>query len=197
MPGRGFVRLGLENWGCEVLAPTTLTRVRYQPLSVRRDLYLQIAAIALHPQGDPPELENKVADRAGLTRALSLGLAGMLQRRRGHDPGLVVRDLAVMLADGGECVSDLGGLRDQLTLFGAVASNATAYRVIERIACEPEPVDGLRAAHAQARAHASELGVKPARVTIDLDATLITAHSDKQAAAGSFKGGFGFAPIMA
>ena len=55
-----------------------------------------------------------VADQMGLTRALSRGLAGMKQRRSGHDPGRVVRDLAVMLADGGECVSDLGGLRDQL-----------------------------------------------------------------------------------
>ncbi len=138
-----------------------------------------------------------VADRMGLTRALSRGLAGMKQRRSGHDPGRVVRDLAVMLADGGECVSDLGGLRDQLALFGEVASNATSYRVIERISCEPVLVDGLRAAHAQARARAWELGVKPERVTIDLDATLITAHSEKQGAAGNFKGGFGFQPVMA
>jgi Transposase DDE domain group 1 len=139
----------------------------------------------------------EVADRTGLTRALSRGLAGMKERRSGHDPGRVVRDLAVMLADGGECVSDLGGLRDQLALFGKVASDATAYRVIERISCEPELVDALRGAHAQARAHVWDLGVKPERVTIDLDATLVTAHSEKQGAAGNFKGGFGFQPMLA
>jgi Transposase DDE domain group 1 len=139
----------------------------------------------------------QVADRTGLTRALSSGLAPMKERRSGHDPGRVIRDLAVMLADGGECVSDLGGLRDQLALFGKVASNATAYRVIERIASEPELSDALRAAHAKARAHAWELGVKPERVTIDLDATLITAHSEKDGAAGNFKGGFGFQPMLA
>lgn len=139
----------------------------------------------------------QIADRTGLTRALSSGLLGMKERRSGHDPGRVVRDLAVMLADGGECVSDLGGLRDQLALFGGIASNATAYRVIERIASSPELVDALRAAHAKARAHAWELGVKPERVTIDLDATLITAHSEKDGAAGNFKGGYGFAPMMA
>ena len=50
----------------------------------------------------------QVADRLGLTRSLSLRLAGVKQRRRGHDPGRVIRDLAVMLADGGECVADLG-----------------------------------------------------------------------------------------
>ncbi len=139
----------------------------------------------------------QIADRTGLTRALSLGLSGMKERRSGHDPGRVVRDLAVMLADGGECVSDLAGLRDQLALFGGIASNATAYRVIERIASAPGLSDALRAAHAKARAHAWGLGVKPERVTIDLDATLITAHSEKDGAAGNFKGGFGFAPMMA
>jgi hypothetical protein len=42
----------------------------------------------------------QVADKVGLTKALSLRLAGIKQRRRGHDPGRVIRDLAVMLADG-------------------------------------------------------------------------------------------------
>jgi len=139
----------------------------------------------------------QVADKTGVTRALSLRLAGMKERRSGHDPGRVIRDLAVMLADGGECLSDLGGLRDQQVLFGDVASDSTAYRMIERIASDAQLLDGLRAAHAKARAHAWELGVKPSRVTIDLDATLLTAHSEKDGAAGTFKGGFGFHPMMA
>jgi hypothetical protein len=52
-----------------------------------------------------------VADKLGLTAGLSLRLAVFKQRQRGHDPGRVIRDLAVMLADGGECVSDLGAVR--------------------------------------------------------------------------------------
>ena len=60
----------------------------------------------------------QVADKLGLTRALSVRLAVLKQRRRGHDPGRVIRDVAVMLADGGECVSDLGAVRDQEALFG-------------------------------------------------------------------------------
>jgi hypothetical protein len=68
----------------------------------------------------------QVADKTGLTRALSLRLGGLKQRRSGRYPGRVVRDLAVMLGDGGECVSDLGGLRDQESLFGPVASDSTA-----------------------------------------------------------------------
>ncbi len=53
-------------------------------------------------------------------------MASTRQRRSAHDPGVVLRDLAVMLADGGKCLSDLGAVRDQLDLFGNVASDATA-----------------------------------------------------------------------
>jgi hypothetical protein len=66
-------------------------------------------------------LLGQVADKVALTRALSVGLAaGVKERRRGHDPGRVVRDLAVMLADGGDAVCDPGAQRDQAVLFGAV-----------------------------------------------------------------------------
>ncbi|HYB31747.1 MAG TPA: transposase, partial [Solirubrobacteraceae bacterium] len=91
----------------------------------------------------------QVADKLGLTRGLSRRLAGVKQRRRGHDPGRVIRDLAVMLADGGECVSDLGAVREQEALFGKVASDSTAFRVIDRIASEPGLPEALRAAHAR------------------------------------------------
>lgn len=138
----------------------------------------------------------QVADKVGLTRALSLRLARLKQRRRGHDPGRVIRDLAVMLADGGECLSDLGAVRDQQALFGAVASDATAFRVIDRIASEPDLLDALRAAHASARERFWDRHGAPERLTIDLDATLITAHSEKEAAAGTYKGGFGFHPLL-
>jgi Transposase DDE domain group 1 len=139
----------------------------------------------------------QVADRLGLTKALSLRLAGIKQRRRGHDPGRVIRDLAVMLADGGECVSDLGAVRDQQALFGPVASDSTAFRVIDRVASEPGLVDALRAAHARARERFWKLHGAPERLTIDIDATLITAHSEKENAAGNYKGGFGFFPLQA
>jgi len=139
----------------------------------------------------------RVADKTGLTRALSRGLSGMRERRGGHDPGRVVRDLAVMLADGGDCLADLRAVRDQTPLFGEVASDSTAFRVIDRIARSPDLLEKLRAARAGARDRAWRLGVKPERVTIDLDATLITSHSDKDGAAGNFKGGFGFHPLLA
>jgi hypothetical protein len=139
----------------------------------------------------------RVADKLGLTRVLSLRLGSIKQRRRGHDPGRVIRDLAVMLADGGECVSDLGAVRDQRSLFGPVASDSTAFRVIDRIACEPGRLDALRAAHAGARERFWTQHGAPERLTIDVDATLICAHSEKDNAAGNYKGGYGFHPLQA
>jgi len=139
----------------------------------------------------------ETADRLGLTRSLSRELAGLRQRRSAHDPGRVVRDLAVMLADGGDALCDLRSLRDQPALFGPVASDATAWRVIDGIA-EHDLGDALRRARAHARERAWELGARPAGpLIIDLDSTLVTAHSDKDGAAGTFKGGFGFHPLLA
>jgi hypothetical protein len=142
-------------------------------------------------------LVGEAADRLGLTAALSRGLAGMRERRGRHDPGRVVRDLAVMLADGGDCLADLRAVRDQEPLFGAVASDATAFRVIDAIAGDPALLEALRAARARARENAWNAGAAPARVLIDIDATLITSHSEKDGAAGTFKGGFGFHPLLA
>jgi hypothetical protein len=142
-------------------------------------------------------LLGQVADKVGLTRALSNGLAGMKERRRGHDPGKVIRDLAVMLADGGDAVCDLGAVRDQAVLFGPVASDSTAFRVIEKIANDPALLAGLRAAQAKARERVWKLTGPPEALTIDIDATLITAHSEKERASGNYKGGFGFHPLLA
>jgi len=138
----------------------------------------------------------QAADKLGLSKALSIRLAVLKQRRRGHDPGRVIRDLAVMLADGGECVADLGAVRDQQALFGEVASDSTAFRVVDRVASEGL-LDELRAAHARARERFWKLRGAPEHLTIDLDATLITAHSDKEGAAGNYKGGYGFHPLHA
>jgi hypothetical protein len=100
-----------------------------------------------------------------------------------------------MLADGGECVSDLGAVREQATLFGQVASDSTAFRTIQKIASTPGMLEALRAAHATARERFWELHGAPGRLTIDVDATLITSHSEKENAAGNYKHGYGFHPL--
>lgn len=147
-----------------------------------------------------------VADRVGLTRALSEATAPTRERRSAHDPGVVLRDLAVMLADGGSALADLGAPRDQPDLFGEVPSDSTAFRVIDSI--DAERLERLREAVALARGRAWKLGVRPGRgaeesesegpelTVIDVDATLTTAHSDKEEARGNFKRGYGHHPLL-
>ncbi|MGH2889629.1 MAG: IS1380 family transposase [Solirubrobacteraceae bacterium] len=142
-------------------------------------------------------LLSQVADKVGLTASMSSRLGVLKQRRRGHDPGRVIRDLAVMLADGGECVSDLGVIREQDPLFGDVASGSTAFRMVQKIAATGGMLEALRCSHARARARFWELHGAPQRLTIDVDATLITCHSEKEKAAGNYKGGYGFHPLQA
>jgi Transposase DDE domain group 1 len=142
-------------------------------------------------------LLRELADRLGLTRALGWHQPS---GRRCHPDAAVLRDLAVMLADGGDCLSDLAALRDQPELFGPVASTPTAWRVVERIATNPDGLARLRAARAHARARAWAAGAHPdlEPLVVDADATLVLAHSDaKQGAAGTYKHTFGFHPLLA
>jgi Transposase DDE domain group 1 len=143
------------------------------------------------------------ADRIGLTRALSQAMAPTRERRSAHDPGVVLRDLAVMLADGGDCLADMGALRDQPDLFGQVASDSTAFRVVDSI--DEQGLERLREAVAVARSRAWKLGARPQRrgeragperTVIDIDATLTTAYSEKEGAHGNFKGGYGYHPLL-
>jgi DDE family transposase len=120
-------------------------------------------------------------------------MAPFRQRRSAHDPGVVLRDLVVSIADGGDCLADLGALREQPDLFGRVASAPTAWRVIDAV--KPERLRVLREARRRAREQAWAKGAAPQRITVDFDATLVTSHSEKERAAGNFKGGFGFHPL--
>ena len=134
-----------------------------------------------------------LADALGLTDGLVSGLSVHSLAVR-HEPGRVARDVAVMLADGGDALTDLGALRDQGVLFGEVASDATAYRCLERL--DEEMLAQIREVRAAARARAWKLAEAPRRLILDIDATLVTAHSEKERAAGTYKGGFGFHPLL-
>jgi hypothetical protein len=136
----------------------------------------------------------ELADRLGLTAALAEAMAPTRERRSAHDPGVVVRDLAVAIADGGDHVSDLGVLRGQEALFGAVASETTAHRVIKAI--DADLLEAIRVARARALRRAWDAGARPKELILDIDASLLAAHSEKQGAAGTYKGGFGFHPLL-
>jgi Transposase DDE domain group 1 len=115
----------------------------------------------------------ELADRLGLSRALSWRAGRGQTARHHHDAGRVLRDLAVLLADGGDCLSDLSVLRNQPELFGEVASTATAWRVIEQVASDEFGVARLRAARGQAGARAWAAGAwVDGLLVIDVDGTL-------------------------
>jgi hypothetical protein len=137
----------------------------------------------------------ELAECSGLDQGFSKALSPLVRRRRRHDPGRVLVDLAVTLADGGECIADLATLRQQPDLFGQVASTPTAWRVLDSIG---EPLlERLEAARARARARAWSFGMAPKRVTLDFDATLVEVESEhKEQAAPNWKHGFGFHPLL-
>ena len=144
-----------------------------------------------------------LADRAGLTDSLSTALA-----RRGftpgHDRGQVWVDVAVMLSAGGEAIADIEALRHQRGLFGPVASPPTVWRVLDE--ATPAALKRVEKARARTRRHVwallPRLPASPVAgadlgevVVLDVDATLVTCHSEKEQAAATFKGGFGFHPV--
>ena len=149
------------------------------------------------------------ADRTTLTGELSQALAGLRRPRTRHDPGRVLVDVAVALADGASTISDIAVLADQQAVFGAVASDSTIWRLLARL--DERVLGAVASARAKAREvvwaqHAERHGraVPASRVAgrdlgetlvIDLDATIVVCHSEKEQAAPTFKGTFGYHPV--
>ncbi|GAB3869716.1 IS1380 family transposase [Nocardioides maradonensis] len=141
----------------------------------------------------------------GLDRGLSRALAAWRPTRAAHDPGKVLLDVATAVALGGDCLADVAALRSQPQVFGTVASDPTISRIFATLAADVDAaVSAIRQARADARAAVWSrrrplAGIAGRRdggqVIVDIDATLVTAHSDKEGAEPTFKRGFGFAPM--
>jgi hypothetical protein len=141
----------------------------------------------------------------GLDRALSTGLVPWRGPNAIHDPGKIVCDLAVALAIGGDCLADIALLRAEPGVFGPVASDPTVSRLISTLAVDStKALAAINTARAAVRARVWKLageqapdhGVDADRpLIVDLDATLVTAHSEKEQAAPTFKRGYGFHPL--
>ena len=157
-----------------------------------------------------------LADQTTLTAQLSAVFTHRTAPQTAHDPGRVLTDLAVMIADGGECISDIATLADQPGVFGPVGSDSTCWRVLNSITAAD--LDDIAAARAAARAVAwaqrAELTGQalPASLVagrplldaqgrpvliIDEDATITIAHSEKEQAAATFKHTWGYHPVLA
>jgi hypothetical protein len=155
-------------------------------------------------------LVRALADKTGLTGGLSRALAS--RRLLVHDRGRVLADLACAIADGAEVISDFRVMADQGGLFGLVASVPTCWRALDEIAGGGSRVlarisSAVNAARRQAwQAMVARHGALPGIAVADktlagvtcirLDASVVTAHSDKELAEPNYKG-FGHHPLLA
>ena len=143
----------------------------------------------------------------GLGDELSRALSAWRRSWAVHDPGKVILDLAVCVALGGRCLSDLSLLRCDKEVFGPVASDPTVSRLVGTLA---DHVEAVEAAVNRARRtvrqrvwdlageHSPTAGISAERpLVIDVDATLVNVHSEKEGAAPTFKKGFGYHPLTA
>jgi hypothetical protein len=154
-------------------------------------------------------LLRKLADQCGLTSALGAALG-----RKGKFPlidrGMALVSMAVAIALGAASMSDIAVLAHQELVLGAAPSDTTVRRTLEL--ADPATLDKIARARTAVRAHVWQLicatpagfpwlaiagKILAGWLVIDLDATLITAHSDKEGAAPTFKSGYGFHPLGA
>jgi hypothetical protein len=146
-----------------------------------------------------------LADKVGLTDELSKALTRRSKTPR-HDRGGVLRDVAVMIADGGEAIADIDVLRHQDDVLGRVASPATVWRMLNELS--PGRMKKISTARARTRRRvwaglpdgipASRVAGKQLDagvVVLDVDATIVVTHSEKEQAAPTFKKTFGYHPL--
>ena len=121
-----------------------------------------------------------------------------------HDPGKIIADLAMTLALGGDCLADIAVLRAQPELAGPVASDPVVSRLVSALAADaPRALRAIRKARAAARERAWALagdrapGADGSLIPVDIDATIVIAHSEKEKAAPTWKKTYGFHPLAA
>jgi Transposase DDE domain group 1 len=151
-----------------------------------------------------------LAEESGLRAGLSAALArsGFVP---GHDRGQVLVDLAVALGLGATGVAGaVEVLRQSLAVLTAVASAPTAWRAVDELdEAALARIATARAAHR--RAMWARLAKRPGGfpwvtvagqvwhgwVVLDVDASLVESHSDKQGAAATYKKHiYGLHPIL-
>ncbi|MBO0879851.1 MAG: transposase [Mycobacterium sp.] len=146
----------------------------------------------------------RTAEKVGLVKGLSEALAPWRKPMSTHNPGKIVLDLAIAVAAGGDCASDVSLLRTEPGMFGPVASDPTVSRLVATLAADaPKVLSAITSARSTARARvwkragtsAPDHGIDSENpLIIDLDATLLDAHSDKEKSTPTFKRGYGFHP---
>jgi hypothetical protein len=140
----------------------------------------------------------------GLGEGLSAGLARRRAPRAVHDPGKIIADLVMALVLGGDCLADVAVLRCQPELAGPVASDPVVSRLVTALVADgPRALRAIRKARAAARERAWALagdrapGADGTLIPVDIDTTIVIAHSEKEKAAPTWKKTFGHHPLTA
>ncbi len=155
-------------------------------------------------------LLRKAADQTGLTALLGGSL-----RKAGTSPvfdrGIVLVSVAAAIALGARSMSDIAVLAHLAPVLGDAPSGPTVRRALD-LAGTAASLEKIARARAKARAHVWQLTEGTAAgfpwlviagktlagwLVIDMDGTLVTAHSDKEGAAPTWKKGYGFHPLGA
>ena len=151
-----------------------------------------VAHVGLHALG-------AFADRLRLGHFLSSRIDVVGERLPLHDRGKVLVQAMLMLAGGGEACSDIETLRAQARLFGSVPSDSTLYRTLRAV--DAKTLGGLWEAVAGVRARVwrrSDATTGSTPVVFDIDSSLVEVHSENNEGTGpTYKGGFGFNPMLA
>lgn len=150
-----------------------------------------VAHVGLHSLG-------RFADGLGLGDALSSRIPWAGNGMPLHDRGKVLVQMALVLAGGGESCLDIEHLRIGPDLFGSVPSDTTVTRTFHEIT--PATRAALLDEVALVRERVwGQLGATEGSepVLLDIDASLVEIHSEnKEQAAPTYKGGYGFHPMF-
>lgn len=117
--------------------------------------------------------------KTGLDSAISTALAPWGKARAVQDPGKIRLDMALAVALGGDCLSDVTLLLAEPAMFGPVASDPTVSRLVDTLAGSGKrALTAIRRARAQVREHVWALAGDAAadrngQVIVDLDAVLV------------------------
>ena len=147
-----------------------------------------VSHVGLHALGS-------FADRLGLGD----GLSSAIPQRPTllHDRGKVLVEAALVLAGGGESCADIEHLRAEAALFGFVASDSTLHRSFHEIDAKTRAKIATKVASVRAQVWERSAVTKSGPVFLDIDASLVEIHSEnKEETAPTYKGGFGFHPMI-
>ena len=139
---------------------------------------------------------SEAADLSGLTDGLSELFRGQGHEWRCHAPGVTLVRAAAAIADGMGNISSVSLFcSSRETIFAGPAARSTTRRAVFALGGELM-TPGLDRVLADSRTRAWQAaGYEPEVLAMDIDATLLDCHSDKEQAAANYKSGFGYHPL--